>query len=358
MHPSLDLSELGGEIGRLFMAGMPGTVLDSDTEILIRQHCLGGVILFSRNIEDPIQLYNLCTDLQKAAAKSACGEPLYIAIDQEGGRVARLKEPFTIFPGNSSIGENPESETRAEEFARITAQEMRLVGLNMNLAPVVDVRRGIPENHLVGRTFSDDPEKVSSLGSKVVKVLQSNGILSVAKHFPGLGRTSIDPHHHLPTINVDESEMEGINLPPFKAAIAEGVSGIMTSHAMYPMLDAKYPSTLSKKIISGLLRKQLGFKKLIITDDLEMGAIKEKWGVPEGILLSFKAGADILLVCQDQNMVLEGMIKIRNSVLSGEIQVKRVHQSLERISKAKTLFLKDRKKTSEETVRAYFSSKK
>jgi beta-N-acetylhexosaminidase len=354
VHPTLDLSELDTQIGRLFLAGMPGPELDADTEGLIRDYCLGGVILFGRNIENPLQLAGLCGDLQDAALKYH-GIPLFLAVDQEGGRVARLKEPFTRFPGNAAIGIDQTPVDRAAEFARVTAREMTLVGLNMNLAPVVDVHRGEPEKHLEGRTFGDDPERVSLLGQKVVNVLQENGVMAVAKHFPGLGKTSLDPHHHLPTIELDAEEMEKINLPPFRAAIAGGVSGVMTSHAIYPIMEPELPATLSKKILTKLLRETLGFQGLLITDDLEMGAIKKKWGVANGAVASFRAGADILLICEDQKSVLEGIQVLKKKMIQGDIPLKRLQQSVERIMKAKSRFLKNQKRVSLEEVRAYFS---
>ena len=354
MHPTLDLSELDTKIGRLFMAGMPGPELDGDTEGLIRDYCLGGVILFGRNIESPLQLAGLCKDLQAAAMKYH-GIPLFLAVDQEGGRVARLKEPFTRFPGNAAIGADQSPMDKAVEFARITAREMILVGLNMNLAPVVDVHRGEPEKHLAGRTFGSDPEKVSLLGQKVVNVLQKNGVMAVAKHFPGLGKTSLDPHLHLPTIELDEKEMAEINLPPFRAAIAESVSAVMTSHAIYPVMEPELPATLSQNILTRLLRETLGFQVLLITDDLEMGAIKKKWGVASGAAAAFEAGADILLICEDQKSVLEGIQLIRKKMIQGGISMKRLQQSVERIMKAKSRFLGKRKKVSLEEIRAYFS---
>ena len=200
-------SEIDAKIGSLFMAGMPGTTLDEHTDELIRDRCIGGVILFSRNIENPLQLATLCNDLQESSLKYH-GPPLFLAVDQEGGRVARLREPFTSFPGNTAIGEDPQSVEKAEDFACVTAKEMSLVGLNMDFAPVVDVRRGEPEKHLAGRTFGDNPEEVSALGRTVVKVLQENGVMATAKHFPGLGRASLDPHYHLPTIEADAAEIE------------------------------------------------------------------------------------------------------------------------------------------------------
>ena len=353
MHSTLELSELDVKIGRLFMAGIPGTKLDSGTESLIRGFCLGGVILFSRNIDDPLQLATLCNDLQDSAMKYH-GIPLFLAVDQEGGRVSRLKEPFSSFPGNTVIGEDQMAVDKAVEFARVTAKEMTLVGLNMNLAPVVDVRRGDPEKHLAGRTFSENPEKVALLGRTVVKVLQENGLMAVAKHFPGLGKTSLDPHRHLPTIEVSTKEMEAINLPPFSAAIKEGVSAVMSSHAIYPDLDAEWPATLSHRILTGLLRETLGFQGLLITDDLEMGAIQKGWGVAQGAAVSFEAGADILLICQDQSKVLESIKALRGGLIRGEIQFQRLHQSLERIMKAKTVFLKKEKRASLEEIRVYF----
>ena len=176
MHSTLNLSELDNMIGRLFVAGIPGPEMDDDTEALIRDHALGGVILFARNIENPVQLASLCNSLQGVAMKHQ-GIPLFLAIDQEGGRVVRLREPFTLFPGNSAFGNDTKPVAKAVEFGKTTAKEMTLVGLNMNMAPVVDVRRGEPERHLDGRIFSDDPQKVAMLGQYVVKSLQENGVM-------------------------------------------------------------------------------------------------------------------------------------------------------------------------------------
>jgi len=353
MEINVDRSKLDAKIGRLFMAGIPGTTLDAETAALIRQYGLGGVILFSRNIVDPQQLAVLCNDLQDSAMKSH-GIPLFISVDQEGGRVARLREPFTSFPGNTAIGEDPQPVDRAVEFARVTAEEMSLVGLNMDLAPVVDVLRGEPEKHLEGRTFGHDPGKVALLGRTVVTELQEKGVMATAKHFPGLGRTTLDPHRQLPTIHADYKEIEQVNLPPFIEAIAAGVSAIMSSHAIYPALDPDHPATLSRRILTGLLRETMGFKGLLITDDLEMGAIKKGWGVADGAVASFEAGADILLICQDQKMVLEAISMLKEKVIKGEIGLHRLQQSLDRIMKAKSEFFKKVEQVSLEKVCAYF----
>jgi beta-N-acetylhexosaminidase len=243
---------------------------------------------------------------------------------------------------------------QAMEFGETTAREMKLVGLNMNLAPVVDVQRGEVEKHLAGRSFGEDPEAVALLGRTVIASLQENGVMAVAKHFPGLGRTSVDPHFQLPRIDIDLDEMEAINLPPFRAAVDEEVAGIMTSHAIYPAIDSGNPATLSPGILINLLRGQMAFEGLIITDDLEMGAIATQQGVAEGAFNAFQAGADILLICKDQGKVLESIKLLRNKVLQDEIELDRLDQSLGRIDKTKSRFLMRVQEISAAEVREYF----
>jgi beta-N-acetylhexosaminidase len=346
-------SGLVDEIGQLFMAGMPGPRLDEGTVSLIRDFNLGGIILFARNVEDPLQVARLCLDLQECSA--AYGRsPLFLAVDQEGGRVARLRGPFTLFPGNAALGAAEDGEAKAVEFGSITAREMKLVGLNMNLAPVVDVQRGEMEKHLAGRSFGEDPRKVAFLGRTVVRSLQENGVMSVAKHFPGLGRTSLDPHFHLPRIDIGREELEVINLPPFKAAVEEGVSGIMSSHAVYPALDAERPATLSPIVLGRLLRGELRFGGLVITDDLEMGAISNQWSVAEAAASALDAGADILLICKEQKNVLEAMERIKNRISEGTTPIERLRDSCERIRSAKSRFLGEGKKVSLREVKEYF----
>jgi beta-N-acetylhexosaminidase len=356
LNTTLDLTELNCNIGRLFMAGMPGPDLDEETNALIRDYNPCGIILFSRNIENPLQLAKLSIDLQKSALKYN-GMPLFIAVDQEGGRVARLKEPFTIFPGNEAIGKDESPVEKAIEFASITAREMRLVGINMNLAPVLDVRRGEPEKHLVGRTFSDDNKSVSILGATVIRTLQKNGIMAVAKHFPGLGQAGMDPHYNLPVILSHKNDIEKIDLPPFKSAIRAKVAGVMTSHALYPALDPENPATLSQAILEGLLRERLGYKGLIITDDLEMGAITGSNDVARGALCSLMAGADILLICKEQQEILNSINLIRKKILTNELCTDRIDQSIARIMKVKNKYLKDMAKVSLKEVENYFKLK-
>ena len=347
------MSELDTRIGRVFMAGMPGPYLDTDTAALIRDYCIGGIILFKRNILTPVQLAELCKNLQETAMEYH-GIPLLLAVDQEGGRVARLRDPFTEFPGNEAIGASPRPEEEARRFAEVTSREMALVGLTMNMAPVVDVRRGAADAHLTGRTFGEGPRMVGNLGRVVIETLQEHGIMATAKHFPGLGRATTDPHHHLPTIEVDLRELDTVNLPPFHEAIRAGVSAVMTSHAVYPALDPALPATLSRSILTDLLRERMGFAGLIVTDDLEMGAVKKTWGVAEAAGASFDAGADILLICEHQNLVVDAIGLMRKRVLGGDLGFHRLQQSVERVAEAKRRFLGRPPKVSLQKVTRHF----
>lgn len=353
MHSTLELSEQETRVGRLFMAGMPGPKLDPATQRLIEKWGLGGIILFSRNIIDPQQLAKLTNDLQKTAMKSQ-GIPLFLAVDQEGGRVARLREPFTPFEGNSAVGNDLQAEKMARKFGEITAMEMGLVGLNMNMAPVLDVGSEAVEKHLEGRTFGSDPAKVGHLGRIVIDSLQHNGIMAVGKHFPGLGRSPLDPHHALPTIDANAREMETRHLPPFQEAIKAGVSAIMTSHAVYPALDPDRPGTLSHIIQTDLLRNRMGFEGLIITDDLEMGAIQKGAGPAAAAVDAFEAGCDILLICENQNNVTRAMAMLRNRLLQNETLLPAFHRSVARVAAAKEKFLKNQAPVSFQKVGRYF----
>lgn len=354
MGTTLELTELNTKIGQLFMPGMPGLDLDQGTEILIRDYNIGGLILFKRNIQNPVQLARLCRDIQDLAMGHH-GLPVLLAVDQEGGRVARLGKPFTPFPGNSAIGLDQNPEQRALEFAEVTGREMRLVGLNMNLAPVMDVQRGDLEDHLVGRTFGEDPGQVALLGEIVIRTLQENGVMAVAKHFPGLGRAAVDPHLELPKIDADMEEIQTINLPPFKAAIDARVTGIMSSHSLYPALDPEHPATLSPLVMTELLRGQMGFHGLILSDDLEMGAIAKQWGVASGALEAFEAGVDLLLMCKDQRHVLEALDLIRSRILKCETPFQRLQQSFEKITEIRRRLLDAWEEISISKVMEYFS---
>jgi len=279
--------------GQRLMAGFEGKHLDRLLQGLIADLQLGGLILFKRNVESPRQLAGLCRAVQRYARD--CGlPPLFIAIDQEGGPVARLGPPFTQFPGNPAVRNTAD----AERFARITAIELAWVGINMNLAPVLDAAPEGFESIMAGRTFGSDPRQVAQLGQAVIAGMQAGGILAVAKHFPGIGRTRLDSHLDLPRLDADLGSLEAYDLIPFQAAIGETVAGIMLSHILYPRLDPQWPASLSPAIAHDLLRRRMGFAGLVFTDDLEMGAITRHFGFGAAIRQVLRARVDVALICR------------------------------------------------------------
>jgi len=276
------------------MAGLPGPRMDSVTRELVRDLKVGGVILFARNLEGPEQLWELTRGLQQEAL-AATGRPLLIALDQEGGSVQRLRASFTPIPPARELGLSATPE-QVELLARQVARELCLVGINVNLAPVLDVARG-PQCPLWDRSYGPDPERVAALGVAAIRGYLAGGIIPVAKHFPGLGDTVSDSHKELALADSGQASRE-LDLLPFRKAVAAKVPAIMTAHLLVKEWDSR-PATLSWKILQEHLRQELGFAGLIITDDLEMGAIAKELPVPQAAREALAAGADLLLICQD-----------------------------------------------------------
>lgn len=286
--------------GPLLMVGIPGPRLDPEARELVRDLQVGGVILFARNIETPEQVWELCRDLQKEAV-AATGLPLLISVDQEGGPVQRLKAPFTIIPPARKLGLEADA-PRVEALARQTGRELALVGINVNLAPVLDVARE-PDCPQWERSYGQDPELVADLSAAALRGYRAGGVLPVAKHFPGLGDTRVDSHLDLPLSQSGDPDRQA-DLVPFRRAVAEGVPLIMTAHLVVPKWDTR-AATLSPVILQEKLRRDLGFQGIIITDDLEMGAIATRQKVPAGAKEALEAGADLLLICNDWQAVWE-----------------------------------------------------
>lgn len=275
------------------MVGFDGKSFNEDLKYLIGELYVGGIILFSRNLGNPEEIGALCRDAQDYA-KSTGQPPLIIAIDQEGGEVARLKAPvFTEFPGNPAI-KTPED---ARQFAWITAAELHSIGVNMNYAPVLDVTRPDVPGIMAGRSFGSDPHQAALLGTTIIETLQQNGILAVAKHFPGIGRTVLDSHLDLPIVKEDLDTLETSDLIPFQAAIQSGVSGVMLSHILYEKLDPDWPASLSISIARDLLRTRMGYTGLVMTDDLDMGAITRHYPLETAVDRSLLAEIDQILIC-------------------------------------------------------------
>ena len=320
--------------GQRLMVGFEGTALNEDLKFLISRLNVGGIILFAINIESPEQLKQLCRSMQDWA-RTCQQPPLFIAVDQEGGQVARLKEPFTIFPGNPHM----KSEEEAVHFAEITAAELNQVGINMNMAPVMDVSSEGPGSIMAERTFGDNPTWVSRLGVKVIEHLQLNNIMAVAKHFPGIGRTTLDSHMDLPVLDEDLSGMEQSDLIPFEAGIQSGVSGVMLSHIFYTQLDPQWPASLSPPIARDLLRKQMGFDGLVLTDDLDMGAISKHYDIHTAIHQILAADIDLVLICHKGPNIEIAFEEILKEITdSPEIRARGI-ESEERIMRAKRKFI-------------------
>lgn len=325
------------KIGQLLICGFDGLKPSEEIKGLIKDYNIGGVILFSRNIKDPVQAAKLCNSLQEMAKT-----PLFICIDQEGGKVNRLPKPFTQFAGNAAIGKS-NSVKLAYAFGEITAKELKAVGINTNFAPVLDVNTN-PDNPVINeRAFSNNPNSVSRFGLAVIAGLQDNGVIACCKHFPGHGDTSLDSHHQMPVVEHSIERLNEIELLPFKHAAENDVAAIMTAHVLYKGLDEKYPATLSKKTIHDLLRKEMGFKGLVITDDLEMKAISDNYAIGEAAIGALSAGADIILVCKSYERQKEVRDAVLRAVKDNIITEKRIDESIERITAVKKHFLKETK---------------
>jgi beta-N-acetylhexosaminidase len=320
--------------GQRLMVGFEGTVLNEDLKFLINRLKIGGIILFAINIESPDQIKDLCRSIQDYAR--ICQQPpLFIAVDQEGGQVARLKEPFTIFPGNPHM----KSEEDAVRFAEITAAEMNQIGINMNMAPVMDVSSEGSGSIMAERTFGDNPDWVSRLGVKVIEHLQLNKIMAVAKHFPGIGRTALDSHLDMPVLHDDLSIMEQLDLIPFEAGIRSGVSGVMLSHIFYSQLDPQWPASLSFQIAKNLLRKQMQFNGLVLTDDLDMGAITKHYDIQTVVHQILAADIDLTLICHKGPSIEIAFEEMAKEITDAPAIKASGMESVERIMKAKRKYI-------------------
>ncbi len=321
--------------GQRLMVGFDGLSLSEDLKYLIDTLKAGGLILFKQNVSSPEQVADLCTSAQAHAA--ACGQPpLLIAIDQEGGQVARLGPPFTQFPGNPSM----ESVSDADAFAEITARELGGVGINMDMAPVLDISPEQMESVMAGRAFRGDPDRVSEMGRHVIEGLQRNGVMAVAKHFPGIGRTTLDSHLDLPTLDTDKKILGGEDLKPFHTAVDCGVAGMMLSHIRYSAIDPEWPASLSPRIAGAWLRDELGYRGVVMTDDLDMGAVSKYYDIQTMIRQVAAADVDLALVCHRSARMeeaFEEMIRITSETTE---TADRARQSVGRIMDLKKKYLK------------------
>ena len=332
------------KIGQLFVLGYQGFRPSKGILDLIQTAHIGGIILFKRNLKDPAQSARLTNQLQSSCRRM----PLFVSIDEEGGRISRLPNEFTRFPSAAAIGSHHNAEWTYRS-AEITAKELRAVGINMDFAPVLDVLTE-PDNPVIkDRAFGSSATVVSAMGLAVMAGLQDNHVIACGKHFPGHGDTSSDSHLELPRVAQPLGRIQSVELRPFAHLIANGLATIMTAHVLYPALDRKSPATLSKRIIEDLLRKGLGFKGVVITDDLEMKAITLDPG--EAAVQSLLAGVDLLLICHDEQKQRLALGAVYRAVKEKRLTEARIDQSLLRILTLKERYLLPYKPTTPKQVR-------
>lgn len=313
---------------QLIMIDLPDRELGEKSAKHLSTHAWNGVILFAKNVHDRQQV----NELIRAIHKNAKIAP-FIAVDQEGGLVDRFRYPeMSLSPGTMALGVT-NSEDKVYQAHRIMGEELRDLGVHIDFAPCLDVNNN-PHNPIIGvRSFSADPHQVATLGCAAIKGLRDGGVIPTAKHFPGHGNTDTDSHLALPSIKGTRQQLEETELVPFKAAIKEGIEAIMTAHIVFPALDGQLPATLSKTILTGLLRQELGYEGVIVTDSLSMKSIANTWGFGEATVMSIEAGADLVLALGTFEQQLESLNALIEAVKNGRISEKRLDESLIRLEK-------------------------
>src|SRR5262245_17890889 len=330
------MEKLREKIGQMFLVGCQGEHLTREEQLIFSQYPFGGVVLFKRNCCEPGQIHALCHSLWLSASEIAP----FIAIDQEGGRVHRLPAPFTHFPAAARIGEtrNPEL---AYRLGRATAEELALIGVNLDFAPVLDVNANT-KNPIIGdRAFGADPNQVTEISWAWTRGLRNGGIIPCGKHFPGHGSTDKDSHFDLPIVTKSLDEMKTVELPPFVDACRNRIEALMTAHVLYAALDPKLAATLSQKIVTGLLRHELGYDGVVFSDDMEMKAITNDYGAGDAAALAVRAGVDVLLFCHEVERAIQAFEFLRDEAERDPSVRAQIENSYRRITDLKRRYLKN-----------------
>jgi beta-N-acetylhexosaminidase len=322
-------------IGQIVIVGCTGTSVTPELRALAREFDLGGVILFARNVESPGQVADLAREIRDLARDR---QP-WVSVDQEGGRVARLRRPFTEWPAMTTLGRSGD-DSLADRFARALARELLAAGISLDYAPVLDVHSN-PANTVIGdRALSDRPEVVARLGAVIVRALQEEGLAACGKHFPGHGDTAGDSHDTLPVVEHPPDRLRAVEFMPFRAAIDAGVSAIMSAHVLVPAIDDTRPSTLSPTVMEGILRQEVGYEGVILSDDLEMRAVSDKYPVEQAIVGAVAAGCDGVLICGPNHDVharaLEALV---HAVETQLLPFRRIDNALGRLGRQKDRFI-------------------
>ncbi len=332
------LRDLRRRVGQLAILGFPGHEITADLKTIAREFDLGGVIFFARNVAEPAQVLAMSRQARELRREL----PLWVSVDQEGGRVARLKDPFTVWPPMMTLGRMPTSDGArlARRFALALAAELQAVGINLDYAPVLDVLTN-PKNPVIGdRALGERATQVAELGRVIIETLQGEGLAACGKHFPGHGDTSTDSHYELPLVERSPERLREVELVPFRTAIEADVASIMTAHVLIPAIDEERPATLSPRIVDDMLKRELGYRGLVLSDDLEMKAISERYPPGDAASRAIAAGCDAFLVCGPNPDVhvqaLEGIIR---AVESEQLPIARVEDALARHRRVKERFL-------------------
>jgi beta-N-acetylhexosaminidase len=320
------------KIGQLVMTGIDSYTNDEHSKELINKYKVGGFILLGQNIKDTNQTLSLINSLK--ASNSANKIPLFLGIDEEGGRISRLAGEFTRLPTNKAIGEKNNSEL-SFNIGNILGEELKAFGLNLDFAPVLDINSN-PKNPIIGdRSFGANSEVVSSLGVSTMKGIQAQGIASGVKHFPGHGDTSVDSHIGLPVVYNDLNRLKSFELLPFSKAIANGADMVMVAHILLPKIDRDNPASFSKAVSTDVLRNYLKYDGVVITDDMTMGAVVKNYDIGQSAVKSLNAGTDIILVCHDFDKESAVINAITKAVENNIISEKSIDEKLQRVLKLK-----------------------
>jgi beta-N-acetylhexosaminidase len=334
----MSFREIRRHVGQLAILGFPGHEITPELRSIAREFDLAGVILFARNVVEPGQVL----DLARQARELRQEVPLWVSVDQEGGRVARLRDPFTVWPAMGALGRAPldEAEALARRFARALAAELAATGINLDFAPVLDIHTN-PANPVIGdRALGERADQVARLGRAIIETLQQEGLAACGKHFPGHGDTSTDSHHDLPLVEHPPDRIRRVELVPFRAAIEAGVASIMTAHVLLPAFDEQSPATLSSKVVDALLKQELAYDGVVLSDDLEMRAISDRYAMGEAAVRSIVAGCDAFLVCGTNPATqIEALEAIIRAVEGERLPLARLEDALARHRRVKERFL-------------------
>ena len=324
------------KVGQMMFYGVNGTNVDDKVVNLFEDQHAGGIILYGHrnfwgsSLDNNVKYVNSI----KKANRQNSDIPLFIGFDEEGGSMSQLPQELMRTPSKGELG-NTNDSSLATGIGAGTAKKLKLLGINTDFGTVLDINTN-KNNPIIGvRSYGSTKEKVTEFGINELKAIQNEGVIPTVKHFPGHGDTEVDSHLGLPSLNHDLNRLKSTELVPFQTAINNGVDMVMTAHIMLPQIDKEYPATMSKKILTDLLRDEMGYKGVIITDDLEMQAISKNWDLGEAAIKSVEAGADILLVCH----TIENQQKVYNAVVQGvndgKIDENRIDESVRRILRLK-----------------------